>query len=148
MYNFLIDRHFWAAIFAAIVVWALAYFFADGFIVKQNLVKQNFNPFYVIILLPILEELAFRGFIQDIMLSALKHKKIQENLIAKLSYANVLTSILFAFSHLLHQSPFWAFLVFFPSLIFGYFKDRTNSTIPSIVLHIFYNAGFFILFVW
>jgi len=36
--------------------------------------------------------------------------------------------------------------VFFPSLVFGYFKDRTGRLTAPILLHIFYNAGFLWLF--
>ncbi len=136
MLSFFTDKHFWIAIIAAVLVWGLAYFLVDGLIVKRS-----FNPFYVIILYPILEELAFRGFIQDII-----GQRLRNNLIAKLSTANALTSILFAATHLLYQAPFWALLILIPSLIFGYFKDRTGSTIPSIVLHMFYNTGFVVLF--
>jgi membrane protease YdiL (CAAX protease family) len=33
--------------------------------------------------------------------------------------------------------------VLFPSLIFGYFRDRYTSIYPCMVLHAFYNAGYF-----
>lgn len=135
-YNPLTDKQFLLAIAAAVVVWALGYAFVGDLISKQA-----FNPLSAIIIYPVLEEFIFRGFIQDAI-----WQKIRKNLIASLSYANVLTSILFASAHLLYQPPLWALSVFIPSLIFGYFKDRTGSVVPSMLLHIFYNAGFFILF--
>jgi membrane protease YdiL (CAAX protease family) len=64
-----------------------------------------------------------------------------------ISGANLITSFLFAAAHLLHQSPLWASLVFFPSLIFGWAREKYDSIVPSIVLHSFYNAGFVWLFV-
>ncbi len=130
------DKQFWAAIVAAVVVWILTYFLVDNLIISRNP-----NLLYAIIIYPILEELAFRGFIQDTI-----RQKIRQNLVARLSYANILTSILFVLAHLLYQAPLWALSVFIPSLVFGYFKDRTGGVMASIVLHIFYNAGFFVIF--
>ena len=37
-------------------------------------------------------------------------------------------------------------LVFLPSLVFGFFKDRTGRLTAPILLHSFYNAGFLLLF--
>ena len=45
--------------------------------------------------------------------------------------------------HLWSHSPIWATLVFFPSLVFGYLRDQFDSTVPSIVMHIWYNGGYF-----
>jgi membrane protease YdiL (CAAX protease family) len=33
-----------------------------------------------------------------------------------------------------------------PSRVFGFFRDRTGRLVAPIVLHIFYNAGFLLLF--
>jgi membrane protease YdiL (CAAX protease family) len=35
--------------------------------------------------------------------------------------------------------------VFAPSLVFGYFRERYGSIAPGAVLHVFYNAGYFLL---
>jgi len=44
--------------------------------------------------------------------------------------------------HFIYQPPLWAALVLFPSLVFGFFKDRTRGLAAPIILHSFYNAGF------
>ena len=31
-----------------------------------------------------------------------------------------------------------------PGLVFGYFRERYNALWPAIVLHVWYNAGFFL----
>ncbi len=67
-------------------------------------------------------------------------------LIGGISWANVLTSIAFAALHLISQSPLWAFLVFFPSLAFGWVREASGGLLLPIVLHIFYNIGFLLLF--
>ncbi|OED37717.1 hypothetical protein AB833_22510 [Chromatiales bacterium (ex Bugula neritina AB1)] len=97
---------------------------------------------YACLLYPVLEELAFRGFIQSVLL---ERQWAARRVVAGVSTANLLTSIAFALAHLLNQPPLWALSVFFPSLVFGYFRDRTGSVLPSVVLHCWYNAGFYLL---
>ncbi|CAC9434252.1 hypothetical protein [uncultured Gammaproteobacteria bacterium] len=80
---------------------------------------------------PIIEELVFRGLIQDYL-----HTKFT-NTVAQLSLANILTTILFVLLHLIYHPILWALAVFVPSLIFGYFKDRFGCVLPAIILHIF-----------
>jgi membrane protease YdiL (CAAX protease family) len=130
--KFLLDKQFIAAIIVAIFVWVVMSFF--GF--KS---PQNFNPLYVILLYPIVEEIVFRGMLQDYFANKFKGSFL------KLSYSNILTTIIFVSFHLFYHSIFWSLLVIVPSLIFGYFKDKFNSIIPAIFLHIFYNFGYFYL---
>jgi membrane protease YdiL (CAAX protease family) len=59
--------------------------------------------------------------------------------------ANLITSAVFAIAHLYGHSPPWALATFFPSLVFGLFRDRYNSLSAPIALHVFYNAGYFSL---
>ena len=58
----------------------------------------------------------------------------------------VLTSLLFTALHFINHAPLWAAAVFFPSLVFGFFKDRTGKLAAPIILHVFYNSGYFWLF--
>lgn len=94
-----------------------------------------------VLLYPVLEEIVFRGLIQELV-----HEYISCRAFGPLTVANLLTSILFAGLHLLSQPPHWAALVVFPSLVFGFFKERHQSLMAPIVLHVFYNAGFLWLF--
>lgn len=91
---------------------------------------------------PVLEETVFRGLIQE-KLYRLPWGCRRTGLV---SAANIAASILFAVSHLIYHSPLRAISVFFPSLIFGYFRDRYGRIVPSIVLHVFYNVGYMLLF--
>ena len=61
-------------------------------------------------------------------------------------HANLLTSLLFTALHFINHAPLWAAAVFFPSLVFGFFKDRTGKLAAPIILHVFYNSGYFWLF--
>ena len=134
LFDCLRDKQFLVAILIApIVAWIFTYIFTPNFITQQVV-----NPIYIIIIYPILEELSFRGAIQGFIA-----RKVNKNFIYQLSYANIITSILFVLTHLFYHQLFWALLVFIPSLIFGYFKDRTTSVMPSIALHMFYNLVYF-----
>lgn len=94
-------------------------------------------------LMPVLEEIVFRGGIQ----SALISRPMFATAWHGVSLANLITSVLFASMHLVSQPPLWAALVFIPSLVFGWARDRYNAVLPSVVLHSVYNAGFVGLFV-
>ncbi len=96
-----------------------------------------------VVIYPVIEELAFRGFIQG---QLLEKAIFRENIVLKISNANLVTSFLFASFHLFNQPPLWAASIFFPSLVFGYFRERYDAVVPSIVLHAWYNLGFLVLF--
>lgn len=59
--------------------------------------------------------------------------------------ANLLTSLSFTLAHLASHSTSWSLLVLIPSLCFGFVRDRFGSVYPSIILHVFYNTGYFLL---
>jgi membrane protease YdiL (CAAX protease family) len=94
-----------------------------------------------VLIYPILEEIVFRGLLQD----EIKHH-LHCRQIGFFSCANLLTSMVFTALHFIHHPPLWALAVFIPSLIFGYFKDRTGRLGTPIALHIFYNGGYFLIF--
>lgn len=99
--------------------------------------------FWSVLVYPVLEEMVFRGGLQTFLYS--RSTLSRERL--GISLANLITSFVFAAMHLLSQSPAWAALVFLPSLIFGAARDRFQGVSASILLHMFYNAGFIALFV-
>lgn len=95
----------------------------------------------VVLWQPLLEELLFRGIVQGYLLQSMGRQKTWIGL----SMPNVLTSLLFTLAHLASHSLSWSLLVFVPSLCFGFVRDRFESVYPSIVLHAFYNTGYFLL---
>jgi len=116
-------------------------------LVIEKPLNWNFDPrllLFAVVVYPILEELAFRGFIQTWLL---EKKLFQPTILPQITRANVVTSLAFAALHLVSQPPLWAALVFLPSLIFGYLRERFDSVLPSIIVHAWYNLGFVILFV-
>lgn len=90
---------------------------------------------------PLLEELLFRGVIQGQLLQTRWGQKAWLGL----SMANLIVSLLFVLAHLASHSISWSLLVFVPSLCFGLARDRFGSVYPAILLHVFYNAGYFLL---
>ena len=91
---------------------------------------------------PVVEELAFRGWLQGLLLE----KKIGQYRLGSLTIANVCTSFLFAALHVVSYTDYWMGLVFFPSLIFGLLREQYRRVLPSIVVHSFYNFGFMLIF--
>lgn len=137
--SFLRDRHWYAAILLAIFFWLFYGLVIDS--LHFNNVFKSLNVLLLSILLyPIVEEIVFRGMVQDYLTRQITNKSTYFGL----GLANIITSCLFALSHLFNQDPQWALLTFFPSLIFGYFKDRHNNLYSCTILHIFYNLGFFV----
>lgn len=90
---------------------------------------------------PIVEELLFRGCLQG-LLSA---REWGQRSLVGISIANIMTSVVFAGAHMTAHSLLWALSTLFPSLLFGVLRDRSGSVLPSIALHIAYNAGYFML---
>ena len=90
---------------------------------------------------PLLEELLFRGILQGHLLHSMGSQKTWHGL----SLANLLTSLSFTLAHLTSHSISWSLLVLIPSLCFGFVRDRFESVYPSIILHAFYNTGYFLL---
>lgn len=133
------DAVFYVALVAGPVCW-----------LAMSLAKMPLNgpPAWLVLLklallVPILEEIVFRGGLQGFLISKPAFSKSWFGL----SVANIVTSVIFAAMHLIYNPPVWAMLVFIPSLVFGWARDRYNSIIPSIILHAVYNAGFVYLFV-
>ena len=110
--------------------------FQDQTFDLQSILSDTKSLFFLIVFYPVVEELAFRGVIQEVIATKTK----QYPTFYYLTLANILTSILFVFMHFVHHTPLWALLVFIPSLVFGYFKEQYKSILPSIFLHMFYNA--------
>lgn len=97
-------------------------------------------PFLLSVLVyPVVEEWLFRGELQPLI------ARWRAGRWGPLTLANGLTSILFAALHLFFHPPLWAVAVFLPSLIFGWFRERSDGLVAPIALHGGYNAAYFLL---
>ena len=136
------ELYFGVALVAA-PLFCLVYnlFFISNSLTFDQLFVEKKMLLWGVIILPIIEELAFRGVIQEYI--GTKTKTLPS--FFYLSTANILTSVLFAGIHLIYHHAIWVLLVFFPSLVFGYFKEQYQGILPSIILHAFYNFNFILL---
>lgn len=139
--------HFWrdalfhAALAAALLYWLVLYLvFAQPWDPGWPL-REPARFVYPALLYPVVEELIFRGLVQDLAQHHLKTWTL-----GPLTHANIITSLLFTALHFFNHPPLWAAAVFIPSLLFGFFKDRSAALAAPIVLHVFYNSGYFWLF--
>lgn len=135
------DPLFYAALLAGLLSWVALYLFQQPVVHWDWPLLEPWQFLLPVLFYPVAEEIIFRGLIQE-----LAHEYISRRVVGPVSVANLLTSILFAGLHFIYHAPLWAALVIFPSLVFGFFKDRTQRLTAPILLHVFYNAGFLWLF--
>lgn len=141
------QRDFWLACIAAALFWAIFRLLNTPPPVDIVYPVLSSTLLLLIFVFPVLEEIVFRGLIQESIHQLLSHNRLPTVLFWRISSANLVASLLFSASHLWAHSALWALATLVPSLIFGYFKDKYQSLQPAIMLHIFYNLGFY-LFLW
>ena len=134
------DLYFGAALVAALPFWALLWWLNRSSEMPAPLPSQLSAALMIVVVYPVVEELVFRGALQGFLL-----QKIQRRLPGPMTAANIITSIVFAALHAIVWATPWSLLVVIPSLVYGYFRDRTDGVTASIVLHMYYNAGFFLV---
>jgi len=136
------DTLFWLAVMAGPLCWLLLYLLLRPATPQWTWpLAAPADYLLPVLFYPVLEEIVFRGLLQE-----LAQEYISRRTLGPISFANLLTSLVFTGFHFLNHAPLWAALVFFPSLVFGFFKDRYGTLTAPILLHGFYNAGFLLLF--
>lgn len=94
--------------------------------------------FNILLIYPVLEEVAFRGTIQEVLLKLSGLNEVHYGV----SKANFITSVLFAGFHIIYQPAWLASLILLPSLVLGFFKERYATILVPIGLHILFNLVF------
>jgi hypothetical protein len=135
------DTLFYAALGAALVYWLGLYLATRPQTAFDWPLHAPLLFLYPALVYPVAEELVFRGLVQD-----LAHRHLKPWRLGPLTHANILTSVLFTALHFINHPPLWAAAVFIPSLLFGFFKDRSGALGAPVFLHVFYNSGYFWLF--
>jgi len=97
----------------------------------------------LVLVRPVVEEIVFRGLLQGWC----QKQRWGGEVVCGISMANIATSIVFTGLHFFTHAWLMAALVFIPSLIFGYFRDRYDGwLLPCIILHCYFNAGYFLMY--
>lgn len=93
--------------------------------------------FYAVFFAPILEEVMFRGFLFGVL-----------EQMAGASIAVRTTAVVFALFHVPQLWGSWAgmLLIFFVGFLLSEVRNRTNSLIPSVIVHTSYNGMIFVAF--
>jgi len=141
------DPHLLVALALAPVGWGLvALFTARSVALWPPPSWAGDSPMRLLLLViayPVLEEIVFRGWLQPSLARRWPCVWPSRPGEIRISVANVVTSALFTAAHLVHQPPLLALATFAPSLVFGHLRERFGRTLPAIVMHAVYNAGFF-----
>ena len=135
------DPVFLVAMGAALLFWVLLFAISGPAIDPAWPLREPLRFIYPALLYPIIEEIIFRGFLQEFI-----QARIRPWHLGPLTHANILTSLIFTASHFINHPPLWAAAVLLPSLLFGLMKERSGGLFAPIVLHVFYNSGYFWLF--
>ena len=136
------DLQLGVAVLVAPIYWALLYFFNDWETAHKWSAAYLWVYISISVLYPVLEEIVFRGGLQPWLRKFMWGRRCY----AGVTLANIVASVVFAVTHVVLRVSPWALLVILPSLVFGYFRDRHDSLAPPILLHVFYNSGYFFLF--
>lgn len=129
------DRQFWLAVVLPVFFWIGLY----QLLAPRDIAHPPLFWLNQVLLIPIVEELVFRGWLQGSLL----RRRAMRNGYCGISLANFAAALLFSAAHFFSHPPIWAAGVIVPALVFGYFRERHNSVYPAILLHVYYNGGYF-----
>ena len=142
MNQMLRDRQFFWALLIAPLLWLIGYSFYSPTPDWAWPLQHPRELVVLVILYPCVEELLFRGLLQGWLLERANFQRHWQGL----TLANLATSVIFTVLHFLMHPPLAAASVLLPSLVFGYFRDRYGRLHAPILLHVYYNLGYFWLF--
>lgn len=89
------------------------------------------------------EEVFYRGYLQTRLDQAMPPR--QRFLGATIGWALPISSLIFVAGHLAVRPALWQLGIFFPSLVFGWLRSRTDSLVAPVLYHALCNVGMLIL---
>ncbi len=99
-----------------------------------------------LVLAPLLEELAFRGGLQELLRSGFRVFEVADR--QPLSWANLLTTVVFCACHLPSHSVQLALAIAIPSIFLGYLFEITRSLTLCVAMHMWFNTCLLMAFWW
>jgi len=97
-----------------------------------------------VILVALPEEFFFRGYLQTMLGTRFsKRFRLFGLNLFDVPVAVPLTCVIFAFSHSLITLRWWQFAIFFPSLVFGWLREKTGGLIAPVLFHALSNLILF-----
>ncbi len=97
---------------------------------------------YLLLVSPVWEEIAFRGVLLEWLRRRMRGVLPLSG--GYISYANMLTAVMFAAMHLLTQPPLAAASILVPGIIFGMVYERYRIVVLCIIVHMSYNINAYI----
>ncbi len=134
------DALWWAALAAGPLFWLALFLLERPPFQPEWILRTPLVYLWPVLFMPVLEEWIFRGWLQPALAARWPRRY------GPLSLANLLASVAFTALHFFQHAPLWAASVFLPSLLFGYFRERHDGLASPVILHIWYNAGYFLIF--
>ena len=95
-------------------------------------------PFFHLFFVAIPEEMFYRGFMQKRLNAVFEPKWNVFGV--KLGWGWLLTCVLFAFGHSIVSFQWWHFAIFFPSLVFGWLREKTGDILAGAWFHAWCNV--------
>jgi membrane protease YdiL (CAAX protease family) len=97
-----------------------------------------------LILVALPEEFFFRGYLQTMLATRFsKRFRLFGLELFDVPVAVPLTCVIFAFSHSVITLRWWQFAIFFPSLVFGWLREKTGGLVAPILFHALSNLVLF-----
>lgn len=126
----------WAAIIfppymLGVHVWAKVFWGAGAFHLAAPPTISLVLAQLLVIALP--EETFFRGYVQTRLQQIFRPRWHMFG--TRLGWGWILTCVIFAAAHSLILFQWWHFAIFFPSLVFGYLREKTDGLIAPILFH-------------
>lgn len=141
------------AIFAVVSVVTLVPFWSANHFYETQLLGHSFRlrvPKDLLMLVAgeilavaLPEEVFYRGYLQTRIDEALPGRRRIFG--ADVGWALPISSAIFVAGHMVVHPAAWQLGIFFPSLVFGWLRARTNSLVAPILYHALCNIGMFVL---
>ena len=136
-----------SALLGAFCLYVLLYGSLDLEVKWTWWLSEPFDAITLVVISPILEEWVFRGWLFDVLKRWIKDSSSSFAWsTSPISLQNILSTLCFCTLHALMRDPMTGLLVFGPSLLLGFIRDRGASLWALIGIHGFWNFGWFLLF--